>query len=227
MMDAFNITDANRKKALLLHYAGEDVFSVYTTLDNYDTLNFENLCIQLDAYFNPRKCIEFEVHKFRKTTQKEEESLDDFHTRLQLTADGCEFKDKELEIKMQIIQKCRSNKLRKRALQQPMSLQALLKFGRSLEMAASQAEEMIVKEENITKISKENKENKSYKNVRGKHCFRCGGSWPHDGQCPAMGKKCNKCHKINHFSKVCKTKQINQIQEEENTSLSSNEEEYI
>ena len=36
-------------------------------------------------------------------------------------------------------------------------------------------------------------------------CFSCGGIHP-PRQCPAYGKVCRRCHKSNHFAKVCRTK---------------------
>ena len=35
----------------------------------------------------------------------------------------------------------------------------------------------------------------------------CGGEFPHASKCPALGKTCNFCRKMNHFAKVCKSKQ--------------------
>ena len=40
-------------------------------------------------------------------------------------------------------------------------------------------------------------------------CFGCGEHWPHvEGKtsCPAYGKTCRKCMKLNHFQKVCHSK---------------------
>lgn len=33
-------------------------------------------------------------------------------------------------------------------------------------------------------------------------CFKCGGQFPHIGQCPAIGKKCNECHQRDHYA-IC------------------------
>jgi len=36
-------------------------------------------------------------------------------------------------------------------------------------------------------------------------CNRCGHEYPHVGKpCPAQGKKCSKCSKMNHFAVVCR-----------------------
>ena len=38
-------------------------------------------------------------------------------------------------------------------------------------------------------------------------CRQCGLSWPHTkGPCPAKGKSCRKCGKLNHFAKMCFSK---------------------
>ena len=39
-------------------------------------------------------------------------------------------------------------------------------------------------------------------------CGLCDGSYPHRGICPAQGKKCMNCGKLNHFAKVCRSKPI-------------------
>ena len=42
---------------------------------------------------------------------------------------------------------------------------------------------------------------------KGKRCRRCGKSQCTGGtKCPANGQKCGKCHKLNHFAKVCRSK---------------------
>ena len=43
----------------------------------------------------------------------------------------------------------------------------------------------------------------------GKVCFSCGGTFPHAGgrmKCPAQGKKCLTCNKMNHLAKCCRMK---------------------
>ena len=45
--------------------------------------------------------------------------------------------------------------------------------------------------------------------LRNNRCGLCGGNYPHQGTCPAQGKKCLNCGKMNHFSKVCRGKPKN------------------
>ena len=37
----------------------------------------------------------------------------------------------------------------------------------------------------------------------------CGYEYPHQGICPAQGKKCNNCGRLNHFTKCCRSKSSN------------------
>lgn len=57
-------------------------------------------------------------------------------------------------------------------------------------------------------------------------CRNCGGSYPHQGKCPANGNRCNSCGKDDHFSRVCRSKSVKQIQMQEpaNIETSSSEE---
>jgi len=39
-----------------------------------------------------------------------------------------------------------------------------------------------------------------------KTCYRCGGSYPHDGESPATSRRCHTCHQYGHHSKQCRNK---------------------
>ena len=56
-------------------------------------------------------------------------------------------------------------------------------------------------------------------------CRNCGGQYPHeDSPCPAKGKPCHFCKKMNHFASVCRakskstTKTVNQVEEKQSCS---------
>lgn len=42
------------------------------------------------------------------------------------------------------------------------------------------------------------------KRPRG-HCRNCGGSCTSRDQCPAQGRECHRCHKMNHYASVCQS----------------------
>ena len=94
-----------------------------------------------------------------------------------------------------------------------MTLEELLKEARALELSESQARGM----EDASNVSfvrnywgkakhKSGFKNDSTKSPTPavkplKKCFKCGGPYPHDSQCPAKDKRCNKCHKYGHYAR--------------------------
>ena len=159
LMCALNITDDARKTALLLHYAGDEVYEIYeaftaeqkgvgatlpgpnegdpAVLNAYSTLNKS-----FTTYFTPKQNTSFEVFKFRQTIQKPSEAIDAFHTRLLNLATHCDFHDTDTEILAQIVQGCVSNRLRRKALKDNITLQAVLDEARALELSETRAAEI-------------------------------------------------------------------------------------
>ena len=52
---------------------------------------------------------------------------------------------------------------------------------------------------------------------QNKQCFKCGNPFGpgHLQQCPAKDKICNKCTKRGHYARLCKSSEVNDIQEEQ------------
>lgn len=142
MMIGLNIKDdTKRKRALLLHYAGEEINDIFETLpDTGEENDYQTAVDALNAHFAPTANSEFSIYCFHQAKQQPNETLDTFHTRLQQLAMSCSFTDKDKEVKTQIIQACTSRKLRRSALQHPeWSLSNLLNSGRAMELANKQA----------------------------------------------------------------------------------------
>ena len=100
-----------------MHCAGEDIQEIVETFnDPVDT--YERLVQALDKYFLPKQNKRYERHIFRQCNQKEDESIAQYATRLAILAKTCEFADVQDEIVDQVIEKCRSHKLRKRLLRE-------------------------------------------------------------------------------------------------------------
>ena len=115
-----NITDEAQKRALLLNYAGEKVFDIYEAeKGDDDGTTYDETKNVLDTYFTPQKNIQMEIYTFRCHKQQEYQSLDEFVMELRTLAKNCEFENADKEILQQVIQNCRSNQLRRRALREP------------------------------------------------------------------------------------------------------------
>ena len=142
LMTAMNITDASRKRALLLHYVSEEVNDLFETLpDRGDDKDFKKAYEALTQYFTPKKNVSFEIFKFRNLKQEIHETVDAFHTRLQIAAKYCEFGDnKDKEIKAQIELGTTSKKLRRYSFRSPaLSLTELLDYAKAIHETEKQA----------------------------------------------------------------------------------------
>ena len=84
----------------------------------------------------------YEGYNFRQTKQKDGESLDNYHTRICQLARTCEFRIIDKEIKEHFILTFSSCSLRSRALRENLTLEALLKLGRALELSEKQASQV-------------------------------------------------------------------------------------
>ena len=156
LMCALDITSDARKKALLLHYAGDDVYTLYDSFTDEQKgvgstqqvgeqtvpNEYNKLKETLTTHFTPKKNVSYEVLKFRAAKQQTNETLDSFHTRLRTLATYCEFQNKDNEILTQILQGCTSNRLRRRALRETYTLEQILAAARAQELSESRALEI-------------------------------------------------------------------------------------
>jgi hypothetical protein len=238
---AMAIDDPDRQKAMFLHYIGESAHDVYETLtipavsqDHADRSTPLNCAVKAyKDHLEPHKCTDHLVYLFRKETQHSEETVAEFHTRLCLLAKKCDFGERfDLEIKRQIIQGTTSIRLRRKAIEQSLNLQQLLKTAYAMDTADGRTGEM-EQSHAVQKSSTNRPKHKSYPSKSYPHtnhapkqsfrkpdfrptdnqhttCGLCGGPYPHKGQCPARGVECYNCGKQNHYTKMCRSSRPNQ-----------------
>ncbi|XP_028414345.1 uncharacterized protein K02A2.6-like [Dendronephthya gigantea] len=199
---ASGITDEKRKRALLLYQAGKRVREIFRQIpDTGDATDYEAAKTKLHEYFQPQENRRYAVYRFRQAKQEPNETLDQFHTRLRTLAQTCSFHNADFEIEQQIITAGSSSRIRKKALRDPTyDLKSILIDGRRAEMSTFQARDIESKDTNTDRV------NKVSSKTTSKTCHNCGGTYPHEGQCPAKGKECRKCQKLNHFARVCRGK---------------------
>ena len=197
---AANVKEPQRQRALLLYQAGPEVYNIFKTLpDTGDEKDYKKAVDALTKHFEPDKNQIFEIYNFRQATQRTEETIDEFHTRLRTLAKHCKFHDEDFEIKMQIVCNGKSARLRRKALREPdYKLAEMLIDGRKAEMSSAQASGMeeTFQELHIKEIRTENT------------CYKCGFSYPHKNKpCPAKHAVCSSCGLTGHFAKLCRKKQ--------------------
>lgn len=139
---AFGITEDERKRALLLHYAGEAVHNLFVTLPaSAAALTYDLTLEKLSSYFLPKKNPVFEVFKFKTAVQEEGESIEEYHIRLRRLASTCEFHDCDLEIKNHVIHTCTSLSLKTKALCTPnLTLEELITMAKTIDLANKQSQ---------------------------------------------------------------------------------------
>ena len=100
--------------------------------------DFETAAEKLMEYFEPKK----HQYQFRQLAQEKEESYDDFATRLKLAAGPCDFPTdwRDVEIQLQLTEKGKSRRVRRRLLSKPHTLTEALDFARAQEMSDKQVE---------------------------------------------------------------------------------------
>ena len=231
------ITDSTQKRALLLHCGGEELQEIFDTLKPSDTEPdvYKAATEVLDTHFQPKQNKRYERHLFRTCIQIDSETISQYVTRLRTLSKTCQFHDPNDEIVDQVIEKCKSNKLRKRLLKEKdLDLDSLLEIAHIIESTDHQSKQyskpqVLLSDDNddeeINKIS-----HHKHKKMAGKYkkspiglpsssppsniaqsslsCFRCGSKTHLANKCEVTkGKSCNTCGKPGHFSNVCMSKQ--------------------
>lgn len=219
------LKDEKIQCARLLHFMGENALQINNTLKISDKEkdNLQVLIQKFDNYFTPKRNLVYERYKFF-TYKQTNEATDQYITELKTKAKSCEFKTLEEDlIKTQLIIGIRNNILREKLLEQnDMKLDKVIEQCSVFEMTKVQSadiKENVVygveknRQETTNRYQKKQFQNKSSNKPEKiiKDCTKCGKNHPIN-KCPAYGKKCNKCKKINHFSNVCKSKNVNIIE---------------
>ncbi|KAJ8314428.1 hypothetical protein KUTeg_006578 [Tegillarca granosa] len=235
LFDGMKLTDDKQKRALLLHYAGDRVFDIYETQKGDSQAKYEETVNVLKNYFAPRKNIQMEIYKFRNYKQASGQSLNEFVTELRRLARSCDFHDTEKEILSTVIQNCRSNRLRRRALRETdKTLNDILTVGRTIEIAETHAQAMETNDSVNSNLNALNVKSKRSNFVtpdtftsRGRDRGRTHrGSARGRSRGISRGRELRR--KRDHFSKVCRKREsVKEINHEGTETLNcSSDDEY-
>ena len=157
MVDGKGITDFGRRRALLLHLAGEDVQDIFHDLTDPDVslppdqrTRADNVCKQctriLSHHFAAAPNPTHERHVFRQLTPESDKTSQQFCACLRQQARLCGFAMDFMDeaIRDQIIATIKSSELRQKLLSEVnLSLQDKLRIARTWEDAHSQAAQLV------------------------------------------------------------------------------------
>ena len=92
------IEDTDRKRALLLHYAGERVYDIYDAEKKDTEATFEATKKVLKDQFDPKKNIQMVIYKCRSYKHLDGQPLDEFVIELRKLTKNCQFANTENQI---------------------------------------------------------------------------------------------------------------------------------
>ncbi len=223
----------NRKLALLRTSLGAEGYRICTELCS-GTLSFDETVQRLAERFAPRASQIYERAQFNMRNQRSGENSLQYITVLRSLAATCGYPEdyRNQLIRDRFVAGCSENRIRERLLLEndDLTLEAALQIAQNLERAVSESSSVHKQSDASNSIFKLGHSNRTHtparpsrsKNrfdhrspsshrsssrkplQRGK-CYNCGGSYPHNGKCPAKGKTCTTCGKLDHFNSVCQS----------------------
>ncbi|CAM1327443.1 Uncharacterised protein r2_g3648 [Pycnogonum litorale] len=239
---------SSRKKALLLHCLG---FRGQTTFKNLppSITDVKDVYVHtvdmLSQHFGTKKNVVAARHIFRCRSQESGEPIDSYVTQLRALLVNCDFKCSNCDCKAfenemlrdQVVEKCRNDRIRERLLmEEDLSVDRCIMIIRRFEEAERDSRCMKT-ESSVHSVTKHatNPQKFTSTSTYVKRpstpftvCYRCG-SKSHKANyknCPAFGKKCLKCSRLNHFAKMCKnqssTSTVNMVDVQEMEVLAVN-----
>ncbi|XP_038060004.1 uncharacterized protein K02A2.6-like [Patiria miniata] len=139
------VTDVEQRKALLLHCAGVAVQDIFYSLPEKEGSDaYVKVKNTLTAYFETKVNVPYDRYVFRSLSQANDETVAEFVVRLRHQAATCDFTNVDEQIRDQVIEKCKSNKLRTKLLEKGhgLTLQQLQTIAATIEMTETQTRHM-------------------------------------------------------------------------------------
>ena len=218
-LEAANITEAKRKRAVLLHMMGVDNQEIFNSLPAVQGVTdvFEEAKKRLLGHFCPENNVIAERMSFRKMSMTATETFDEFVSRLRCQARRCGFSGTETDnqIRDQAIAGARL-KLREKLIQQALdkgdglTLQKVLTtahvYEQTLKYSHVTSPQTQDQQQEVAAIHGRRSEETTRRQQptavkQQQRCSACGMT--SHKVCPARGKTCLKCGKKNHYARCC------------------------
>ncbi|UYV68431.1 K02A2.6-like [Cordylochernes scorpioides] len=205
---ANDIVKVDKKKATFFSLCGRETYNLIRTLTspkNPLETEWEEIVAGIKKYFDPTPNIIVQRFKFAKRLQMPNETISEFITALKKIAEKCEFPDVEDRLRDALV--CG---ILNEEIQSMLLMNSMLTFKVAQEMAL--AHEAAVRNVAEIKDGKPQEEmnvmGRAVKVRRGNEkilkCFRCGYTNHREEKCFFKDKRCFKCQKLGHISRVFK-----------------------
>lgn len=203
-----------------------------------DPNDFDTIIKKFDNYFVPTIMRRFERARFNERKQEEDEPFENFLRDISAQVKKCQFADEDEMILDRIVQGILHKPTRdKLELMTNLTLQEAIKIVRRQELVYNQDKSVAKADEIKSKRGRGSYRSFGRGQSRGGHnnskdsqpkpnCPRCGYASHTNGRCPATGKPCNLCSKIGHFSSVCRSRNVEAMQDEVEQNVSQDEVQY-
>lgn len=208
---------AKQKVAILMSRIGDEGGDIFNTFDLPEEPTYEAVIEAFDNYVQLRKNTIFERYQFLTSKQQSGQSIDAFILQLKKQANKCEFheNDKNSLIRDVLVIGINDKDAREKMLRNPqLDLDKAVTFCKIWERAKMESnilskeapsEPSPVVVDRIERVAEPKPAR--FQPPYQQSCNRCGFQHSSFDSCPANGKACNYCHKLNHFSSVCRRKQ--------------------
>ena len=209
---ANDITDAGKKRAILLSACGPSTYQLIRNLASPTKpaeKSYDDLVKLISDHLHPTPTIACQRYNFNTRKQKEGESIAEYVAELRRIAEHCNY-DAMLEEMLRDKLMCG---VRDRRMRQKLLAEKDLTFKKAFEL--TQAIEMA--ERNSAKLQDEQphkpaahvlkvRDRQPKRPTAQNSCYRCGGTNHHHSKCRFKDYECRHCKKRGHLARVCRSK---------------------
>ena len=207
-----NKIDDDQKKHLLLALMGAPTYKLLASLaapTKPGELTYEDVVDKLEAHFKPKPIIIAECFRFYKRNQESGEKVANYLAELRRLAATCEFKTFLNEaLRDKFVCGLNSEAVQRRLLVEAgLTLDKAFEMAQGMEAAAVDVKQFHTKTANTetdgTNVRKIN--TNSQRKPSQTVCYRCLGTGHSPEICPFKSSRCNKCRKLGHIARACKS----------------------
>jgi len=184
---------------------GVEVFDNFSSITADDRKRPSAVWEAFSQYFEPKSNFRLARFQLRELTQRSDEPIDTYLTRLKVQAQRCNFDGAALEDNLvdQLIKGTAHVPVRKKLLDQDprtLTLDKAIDLAHIYEATQSQMHQLSHVEKSIDalRINPKKRSKSRHSRPKAKQCFFCGGKQHNRSECPARHDTCRTCSKTGH-----------------------------